>query len=78
MEALDSKVHFFFQQFRHTFCPYHRHRRGYVSEFQAYAFLGNGFFLKLLYSLYWMCIGDTKYFMQKNELVVLVVSTRSI
>ena len=44
MEALDSKVHFFFQQFRHTFCPYqHRHKKGYVSEFQASAFLGNCF-----------------------------------
>ena len=43
MEALDSKVHFFFQQFRHTFYPYLRHRGGYVSEFQAYVFLGSGF-----------------------------------
>ena len=67
MEALDSKVHFFFQQFRHTFCPYHRHRGGYVSEFEACAFLSNGFSKK--YSF--LCIGcvlrNTKYFMQKNE-----------
>ena len=51
MEALDSKVHFFFQQFRHTFCPYHRHRGGHVSEFQAYAFLGNGFSKSTLFSV---------------------------
>ena len=31
MEASDLKVHFFFRQFRHTFCPcqQHRHREGF-------------------------------------------------
>ena len=65
--SLRFKGAFFFQQFRHTFCPYHRHRGGYVSEFEACAFLGNGFSKK--YSF--LCIGcvlrNTKYFMQKNE-----------
>ena len=57
MEASDLKVHFFFRQFRHTFCPcqQHRHREGFrVSSmciFRHWLFL-------IKYSI--LCIGRVK------------------